>query len=302
MQPVNKLGFRVAGISAVVVLVLFGAFTGIRALVNRAQTPLVTPTPVVTPTSTNQLLSQQDSDNDGLPDQLEPMYRTDPVKPDTDSDGTNDGAEIEALRNPIVAGPNDQLVSDDVNKNAVDENSFTNKYLNTLPKNASRTDVLSREKLQAFVDQARQQFTVSAYTPAVKTAPGEGKTAIEAYLNSVSSAQNDKLKAVSSDDITQAWQAAIGRGNSGLINDIVSKLASNLAILKDVSAPAEATTLHKQFLAASEALLNNVKLLQNMKTDFVGGLIGAKNIEELGSVFNDIAKQISDLETKYGLK
>ncbi|MDO8620212.1 MAG: hypothetical protein Q7R64_02585 [bacterium] len=50
-----------------------------------------------------------DADGDELPDWEEALWGTDPKKPDTDSDGTPDGAEVAAHRNPRKVGPNDSL-------------------------------------------------------------------------------------------------------------------------------------------------------------------------------------------------
>src|SRR3989344_3970213 len=49
----------------------------------------------------------RDSDQDGLKDWEEIIYRTDASNADTDGDGTKDGEEIKQNRNPLVKGPND---------------------------------------------------------------------------------------------------------------------------------------------------------------------------------------------------
>lgn len=54
-----------------------------------------------------------DQDKDGLNDQDEIYWSTDPLNPDTDEDGYIDGEEILSGRNPTVPAPNDSL--DDVN-------------------------------------------------------------------------------------------------------------------------------------------------------------------------------------------
>lgn len=51
----------------------------------------------------------KDSDDDGLKDWEEVLWRTDPKKPDTDGDGTRDNDEILVKRDPTKAGPNDAL-------------------------------------------------------------------------------------------------------------------------------------------------------------------------------------------------
>ena len=68
-------------------------------------------------TTTRASLDNRDSDEDGLPDWEEALYKSDPFKKDTDGDGTNDGDEVRAGRDPIVANtsptgeaPNDLLL------------------------------------------------------------------------------------------------------------------------------------------------------------------------------------------------
>ncbi len=51
-----------------------------------------------------------DSDNDGLKDWEEALWKTDPLNPDTDGDKTPDGEEIAQNRNPLVKGPNDSML------------------------------------------------------------------------------------------------------------------------------------------------------------------------------------------------
>lgn len=51
----------------------------------------------------------KDSDNDGLEDWQEELYRTDIFNPDTDGDGYLDGQEVDSGRNPLVMAPGDEL-------------------------------------------------------------------------------------------------------------------------------------------------------------------------------------------------
>lgn len=51
----------------------------------------------------------QDSDNDGLKDWEEPLYKTDAQNQDTDGDGTNDGEEIKQNRDPLKKGADDKI-------------------------------------------------------------------------------------------------------------------------------------------------------------------------------------------------
>lgn len=73
-------------------------------------------------------IEEKDSDNDGLRDWEEVLWKTDPNSSDTDKDGTSDGVEVKLGRNPAVAGPNDKISEQTfVNNNIATSNdsSFT---------------------------------------------------------------------------------------------------------------------------------------------------------------------------------
>ena len=51
-----------------------------------------------------------DTDQDGLSDEEEKMYGTDPTKADTDGDGYTDGAEVKSGYDPLKPAPGDKIV------------------------------------------------------------------------------------------------------------------------------------------------------------------------------------------------
>lgn len=98
-------------------------------------------------------LLTKDADNDGLKDWEEELWQTDGTNADTDGDGTKDGDEIQAGRNPLVAGPNDPL----------DEASIRDKT--TLERRAStstETDRIAREFFNTYIDVKRQGGQLTA--------------------------------------------------------------------------------------------------------------------------------------------
>ncbi len=79
---------------------------------------------------------EQDTDNDGLKDWEEGLWKTDPTRKDTDFDNTSDGEEVQLGRNPLVAGPNDDL-------NTSEGEPFSTTTTQT--KNLSATDLFARD-------------------------------------------------------------------------------------------------------------------------------------------------------------
>lgn len=73
----------------------------------------------------------EDHDNDGLKDWEEAIYRTNPQDPDSDGDGAKDGDEISQGRDPLKAGPEDQLVSEapDASGSPRQDQNLTNRFI-----------------------------------------------------------------------------------------------------------------------------------------------------------------------------
>src|SRR3989344_2161019 len=92
-------------------------------------------------------LLTKDADNDGLKDWEEDLWQTDSAKADTDGDGTNDGDEIQAGRNPALAGPNDPLDAESIREKTT---------LEQRAKPMNETDRIAREFFNAYIAAKKQ--------------------------------------------------------------------------------------------------------------------------------------------------
>ena len=299
MNQTNKLGIYVVFITAVLVIAIVGIYMATKYVLSDRST---TSTPTATPTSLTEAstrIASEDTDSDKLPDLIENLYRTLPNNPDTDGDGTLDGEEIPLQRDPTITGPNDTLLDVSATGEVTGVGTYTQKYLATLPSNLDQEDLLTSARLEAFVEEYKGQLLPEIPVSTIKTTTASGEEAVSSYIAAISSVTNIQISAVTSAEIEEAHRLSYSGNQPQPLQDIVIKLENNVKVLQQVAVPAEAVQPHRQLLAASQSLASNVKLLQNMKTDFVGGLIGAKNIELLGPVFEQIANDIGTLKDKY---
>ncbi|MEX0649553.1 MAG: hypothetical protein WD200_00965 [Candidatus Andersenbacteria bacterium] len=292
MSTANALGVKVALITTIVVLAIFGIFIGAKKLFF---TPVEEPT---LPSVNSPAIEAEDRDKDGLPDLIENIYKSDPDNPDTDGDGTLDGDEIALQRDPTLPGPNDQFSVDFITQSGIYSDTFTSRYLQTLPPDVSRQSILDKNQVAAFVEANKGILLPDV---AVTIVPGEGKEVVQAYLEAISATHNTAIVPITSTDIDTAFRQHYTLNNPAPLEGIIAQLEQNVGTLENVAAPSEVEELHIQLVSASQALLNNSQLLQGIHEDFVGGLIGARNIEELGAVFQATAEKIIALEQQYEL-
>ncbi len=253
-----------------------------------------------------------DTDTDGLPDTLEPLYGTDPYRADTDGDGYVDGSEVANGYDPTIPAPNDKV------RDVPPAASPLPSSLVPLPSSLSTTqrflqhtgltptrEVLSQnsQALREFIDSENAR----GYLPTIPdsditTTSASGKGAIAKYLDAISIPQNRKLERVDTADITQAFQTLVSTKKTDTLDGIIGKLETNIQTLKIIAVPTEAVPLHKKYLAASLALLENTKRLRGYQQDTIGTLVAASRIEGLRPVFQETEASIKALEKKYTIQ
>lgn len=299
MNEINKLGLKVMGVTVLVLVVVFGAYWGIKTIIVGNDETLIAnrvPAPTALP----------DADGDGLPDKYEASYRTDVNNSDTDGDGVSDLAEIRNGTDPSIAGAvgeSKPATGEDVVLSAgqvAGTSTFTQQYLATLPTDAAREDVLDKLKLEAFVNTHEGTLLPELAEGTIKVTQETGKDAIERYLNAVSASHNNDLEAVTNDDIEAALTSQLQQDRAPLAT-LVVKLEHNIETLKNVPAPQEVSDVHKKLVGATQALGDSVAMLRDLDNDFVGAMIATKKIDELGGVFQEIGAQVTEMEGKYGL-
>lgn len=272
MNSVNRLGLIAALTTVIVLAVLFAAWWGVKKY-------WLTPPLDSAPASVETTAGEQDSDGDGLPDLVENLYKTNPQKADTDGDLVSDGDEVTVGRDPL----------------AVEGATWTDKYLASLPDDTPRDQIMDQAQLTAFVAANKGQLLPTLPDGLIKTSAEAGKATTTAYLDAISPSQNEKLSAITPADIESAWKLSFQNNQPETMDSLVTKLHQNVDILQSVVAPKELLALHTKVVSAAHALTNNTELLRDTQADWVGGLIGAKNIDELGVVFQDLKAQVTQL-------
>ncbi|MEI7425418.1 MAG: hypothetical protein WCK16_00635 [Candidatus Moraniibacteriota bacterium] len=155
-----------------------------------------------------------DSDQDGLSDEEEKIYGTNPANPDTDGDGYSDGTEVRSGYDPLKKAPGDKLIqtpasnaiSAPVNaeniSDVLGDSSEKNLTEDVAQKLAELTDKsnadgkpISLDDLQATIDQAMSPSIISE-----SDLPEIDESAIKIKKQNYSKLSEEKAKAKKKED------------------------------------------------------------------------------------------------------
>jgi len=178
----------------------------------------------------------------------------------------------------------------------------TKKYVESLPKEQSKEQVLGESTIATYIDSNRGILLPELPAGTVKLSTASGKTAIKTYLDQISPAQNKKIQNITGDAIGTAFQNEQSGQDPKALTPILASITANFDLLKGIATPKEAEVLQTKLLQATQALITNIQVIQSFKQDPISGLIGLKNISALDAVYTDISAQISALEKKYNLQ
>ena len=256
----------------------------------------------------------EDIDRDGLPDALEALYKTDAFTADTDGDGYLDGTEVAAGYDPTIPSPDDKLETRGNRASGRGQGdatptpatpSFTEQFIGRTGRTPADTETIALDdaQLNTFIEESNERgYLPTVADSDIRTTTASGAAAVSRYLDAISIPQNPKMKAVSTQQITEAFQTLVREKHPEKLSDIIRDLEGNVAVLRSVEAPQEAVPLHKKYLAGAIALLENTQRLETYQTDYVGALVAASRIEGIREVFREVAEDIRDLEKKYNIR
>jgi len=241
--------------------------------------------------------TEDDSDNDGLPNWQENIIGTDPYSADTDKDGTPDGVEVRSNRNPLVKGPNDTLRT---NSTATEDTtkSILGAYIG--PDGTIKSGVNAQELAKTIITNGLD-IPYKVYTEKdilIETSVTAKKYGNEAAKILADNAFETDVYAVFSTAVTTQDPAVLTALNepitySGFIRDALLLLPT----------PKSMSSEHIGLINAFERFITNVQLMQDIFGDPIGGTAGMKNFSEdyliIDTALRNIGKRLVSLGVVY---
>ncbi len=287
-------------------------------------------------TSANSIF--QDSDQDGLSNEEEALYGTDPLNKDTDGDGYSDGVEVESGYDPLKPSPGDKLdttsqavtsptsVVTDGSQTMTDQ--VSSEIANMVQNNGTGEDVT----LQSINDAVQKVMSGTAdeeivlpdvnmddikIKPISKKLKGEEKAAKEkeqaieyltvmAYILANNSPKTfhseNELGSVMSSLATDSL-SAIALGNDAYLEKLSEKGAKMLKEINDVEVPEGMLDVHvKAIKMAKYAIQLKDEVKGKQTQDPIGQIASLTKAQGFLAVVADFSQEVFQKLSDYGIQ
>ncbi|MDP3934977.1 MAG: hypothetical protein Q8Q46_02065 [Candidatus Giovannonibacteria bacterium] len=242
--------------------------------------------------------ANRDTDNDGLKDWEEILWKTDPNKADTDGDGALDGPEVKDGRDPMVAGHklansawNDVLESK-IEENAkskegktitklVAEEFASNYFLSKgvegdLLQSSAKSDIAN--SLSGTIEKEIAAYKDAFSLSNLKISQNSGGEFAKTYLNKIG-ALLEKEPAGTQTAEPIILRMILEENNfekTKLFDPYIEAYKKLVADLKNVSAPTAYKELHLELINALNNTRQSVEFMRGVEKDPAGTMIGIR--------------------------
>lgn len=256
---------------------------------------------------------ETDTDNDGLKDWEESLWKTDPKNPDTDGDGMSDGEEIRTNRDPLKQGEGDK--KEQQNKyspkttpyeefntatDAVIDN-FISKYFEIKNNNnGGKLDEKSKtELINSTLSGIITENAINTYTKNNLNITSDSSDGFKNYGNTLASILSKYLK---ESTITENEILVINKAFEMENMEYLKKLSP--AILKyknaakeisEIEIPASVAKTHLNIINTYESIALSLEDIKKTPDDPILGLTGMARYNKYMEQMSILSKELSDM-------
>ncbi len=276
----------------------------------------------------------KDSDNDGLRDWEEELYRSDPNNPDTDGDGYLDGEEVDSGHNPIVKSPGDKLdfyplplgekynltqkVLDEETMGAILEAYVLEKgeYIMDHPEvysaesfaasveKSTLEEISKRAVAEAFpqllektgdtISEIPEIFDIKVVDQDINITEDNNQEAIKLYLSQVSLILNSDIFFLQ-DQTFQALTSAFKNNDFFKLDQLIKENDIKIEYAKSIIVPSSWKEIHKKGLELTLLIRNIFVSFRDIPNDPIKAQIALLKFENFADNWNDLMEEAIDL-------
>lgn len=264
-----------------------------------------------------------DSDNDGLPDWQEELYRTDPFNPDTDGDGYLDGEKVNSDNDPypLPLGEKYNITQKILNQEAI-QNVLSSylaqgvEYLEAHPEINDSDPLLApidssimEEMLersinenydyligpnQEHLSELSDIFDISISDEQINISEDNSKPAIQFYIYEISQWLNSDIFFLQNEAL-QIISFALESQDFDNLDKLIKLNDEWIDQMKEIIVPSSWKEIHKQGLATIILFRNIFISLRDMESDPFKAYYATEELEELSNSWTELIKKAINL-------
>ncbi|MCK5060204.1 MAG: hypothetical protein KAR00_03640 [Candidatus Pacebacteria bacterium] len=251
------------------------------------------------------LLNQTDTDNDGLKDWEEILWKTSPTNPDTDNDGTSDGDEVAQNRNPLVKSPDDVLQdkssqTEVFNENLTPTDKFAQDFFKLYLIKKQEKGVVDEDTQKEIIDQLllktpEASFKTYSISDISISAKKDGAT-LKTYGNTIGKLFKESALPENAYEPLQTMEEALANNDPNGLNEIkiLEKDGENIVReLLVLAVPQPLADKHLKLINAISSLAADFKAMANVLNDPLSAIVHIQSyfgsVRKIGDALKEIA-------------
>jgi len=244
----------------------------------------------------------KDSDNDGLRDWEEALWKTDPRNEDSDNDGTADGEEVRKGRDPAKPGPDDKIEPANKYKQVSgkeESNTVTGALINqiltyTSAQQSGNLNIKTKEELDVFLaEEIKKDTRINAPSKysiddlvIVKINNTEKFIEYKDSMESIIKRYSGLYPETEFDIVA----TAVENNDEAILNKLDPYINTYKQLIKDLLTtvtPSDIALFHLEIVNGYERLINSIINMKNGAEDPIRNLIGIAGYQESATKITD---------------
>jgi len=290
MKGTHKIALSIFG----ALLILSGGMFVLLSRKSHDSSAALSDPSLVALTNTESDLSKQseDYDNDSLSDWEEGLWKTDPKKADSDGDGTSDGDEVKADRDPLKKGPEDKLEG---------KTALTEKKILTPTEALARDILIAHYKLtteglddpefsiESILSKNTPELTTVIYSSSQFNTSPDDLVSVQRYATELAAMLNKYTSPTRKSELEILGQATEESKEELVISQLAERSADYKTMAEAMLAmhtPKNALTMHVELANTLSTMAAVVGAMSKITSDPVTALAGIQKYPETGLILS----------------
>ena len=246
-----------------------------------------------------------DLDSDGLDNQQEMIWGTDPFNPDTDGDGFKDGEEVKSGHNPLVPGPDD-LINDDNLTDQLSQLAIAGLYTGDLDPEKENYDQILNDITSSVADSGIYLFNKTVDESSFNVI--DGSTQANTTYVQTTTPLFQQFSDTLGNDFAHIKDNLVTIGSGGFSNSVKGFFAKQSDIYASISktglalpVPRPLLKTHSDFISLSLQMQTISEALSNGDKDAVKAALALDALGNMYTKYIDLLSAYSDTLQKIDL-